>query len=224
MVDRIWFPALNVVAHYHADFANAVARPKKVDEIMTVAIAMAGMQEMHKKPYWIQGVPDTEQSPDVRTMCCDNPVGYASPLCQKQDVEVVTYTPYSKGQTLAEFVAATKLAPEAGYDALTTILVNVQAPTALGSETEWMSVLGKTRKKNPVMILGLINKDGPIYRLAVVHPPEIAIDYNPYDLLKKQGYTTVKEWALGTKNKEWYDPNKKHCPFEKFGIECKLLK
>jgi len=222
MTDNIWFPTLNVAAHYHADFENGAVRPKKVDEMMSVAIAMAGLQEIHGKPYWIQGVSDTEQSPDVRTMCCDKPVGEAAPWCYQQDVEVVTYTTYSNHQTLPEFIATTKLAPATSYDALTTVLVNVQAAAPLGSEAEWAAVLGKTGKNNSVLVLGLINTQIPLYRLAAVHPPEAAVDYNPYELLKKQGYTKVAKWSLGTKLRESYDLTEKHCPFEKFGVVCRL--
>ena len=134
---------------------------------------------------------------------------------------MVTYTTYSNHQTLPEFVAATKLAPATSYDASTTILVNVQAAASLGSEAEWTTVLNKTKKINSVLVLGLINKKIPLYRLAAVHPPEVAIDYNPYELLKKQGYTKVAKWSLGTKFRESYDSTEKHCPFEKFGVVCR---
>jgi len=223
MIDIIWFPPINVAAHYHADFDVGYARPKKIDEMMTVAIALAALQESHGKPYWIQGVPDSEQSPDVRTMFCDDPVVDAAPLCYQQDVEVVTYTTHSQTRTLPEFVAGTKLANTAGYDAQTIVLVNVQASVRLGSESEWTKVLGTTGKKNQVLVLGLINKVVPLYRLASVHPPEVAIDYNPYELLKKTAHTKVRRWHRGTKNKVSENSDEKHCPFEKFGITCRLI-
>ena len=47
--------------------------------------------------------------------------------CYQQDVEVVSYTEYSASETLADFVAKTKLASNASYDELTTILVHVKA-------------------------------------------------------------------------------------------------
>lgn len=223
MVDKIWFPALNVAAHYHADFPAGAQRPKKIDEMMTVVIAIAGIQERQGKEYWIQGVSDAEETPDVRTVCCDLPSGDAAPMCYQQDVEVVTYTPHSASQTIAEFVSATKLAPTSPYDPRTTILVNVQAPAPLGSAEEWAAIMSKTGKKNPVFVLGLLDNQIPLYRLAIVHPPEVAFDYNPYKLLEKQGYTQVQIWSRGTKNKESYDPSIKHCPFEKFGVRCRLL-
>jgi len=223
MVDPYWYPALNVAAHFNADFAEIPA-PKKAKEMMAVAIAMAGMQAMHSHPYWIQGVSDTEGSPDVRTMCNEKRDDGQSPWGLQQDVEVVTYTQHSATQTLAEFVAGTKLAVESPYDALTTILVDVQAATKLPLPDEWAAVLAATGRKNPVLVLGKIHPTQPIYRLAVVHPVvEGAIDYNPFDLLRGQGYTKVLKIKRGLKVEEIYDPNEKHCPFEKFGVRCKLL-
>ena len=223
LVDPYWYPALNVAAHFHVDFADAMA-PKKAKEMMAVAIAITGIQAMHKHPYWIQGVSDTEGSPDVRTMCNQERKGEKSPWGLQQDVEVVTYTEHSATQTLAEFVAGTKLAAESPYDDLTTILVDVQAAARLPSADEWSAVLTATRRRNPVLVLGKVDKAQPIYRLAVVHPVvEGAVDYNPFNLLKAKGYTKVLKMTRGSKSKETYDPNEKHCPFQKFGVQCTLL-
>lgn len=223
MIDPYWYPALNVAAHFETDLANIPA-PKKAKEMMAVAIAMAGMQALRGYPYWIQGVSDTEGSPDVRTMCNDKIGRSKSPWGLQQDVEVVTYTEHSATQTLAEFVANTKLAVEKPYDDLTTILVDVQVAARLSSANEWSTVLTATRRRNPVLVLGKISTTQPIYRLAVVHPiVEGAIDYNPYDLLKRQGYTKVLKVIKGTKAQETYDGSEKHCPFEKLGVQCRLL-
>ncbi len=135
MIDKYWYPALNVAAHFEVDFADTQP-PKKVGEMMAVAIAMAGLQEVHQKPYFIQGVEDSEQSPDVRTVWSDKSKGDVAPWGYQQDVEVVTYTEHSANQSLAEFVAKTKLAPDAGYDELTTILVDVQAKIRLPTAKE----------------------------------------------------------------------------------------
>jgi len=79
-----------------------------------------------------------------------------------------------------------------------------------------------TGKINPVVVLGKISAHE--YRLAFVHPKvEGAVDYNPILLLKKQGYTKVQKWSLGTKAIEIVDEDEKHCPFEKFGVNCKLI-
>lgn len=224
MTDRIWFPALNVAAHFEADFVD-IKVPKKVEEMMSVAIAIAAIQEIQNKQYWIQGVSDQEQSPDVRTMCCDQPKDGKAPMCYQQDVEVVSYTEYSTSQALVDFVATTKFAKDTAYDDLTTILVYVKTKTRLPSAKKWSSVLSKTGKNNPVFVLGRINPQKPEYRLAIVHPiVEGAVDYNAPELLRKQGYTSVMKWSRGTRIAETYDPNEKHCPFEKFGISCKLLK
>src|SRR3989344_3302795 len=218
MTDKYWYTALNVAAHFHRDFVSEPP-PKKVAEMMAVAIAMAGMQEVHNRPYYIQGVSDSEQSPDVRTVWSDSSGGESAPWGYQQDVEVVTYTKYSAGQSLAEFVAKTKLAPNAAYDDCTTILVDVQAGARLPTAEEWTAVLAETGKNNPVLVLGRIGDD--MYRLAFVHPKvEGAIDYNPFVLLKKRGYTQVQKWSLGTKAIEIIDNDERHCPFEKFDVRC----
>lgn len=115
MIDPYWYPAINVVAHYEADFINTKP-PKKASEMMAVAIAMTWMQELYGKPFLLQGVSDTEGSPDVRTLISDEVKGDRAPWANQQDVEVVTYTKHSSKKTLPEFVATTKLAPYATYD------------------------------------------------------------------------------------------------------------
>lgn len=223
MEDKIWYPALNVAAHFEADFQN-VPVPKKAEEMMTVAVAIAGIQELQQKQYWIQGVLDNEQSPDVRTICNEKRNDNKAPWCYQQDVEVVSYTKYSANMNLAEFVAKTKLSSNKAYDNLTTILVNVQAEVPLPSAYNWSSVLTSTGRHNPVLVLGKINLQKPHYRLAIVHPiVEGAIDYDPLVLLKKQGDTGVIKWSRGTKKRHTKDTDEKHCPFEKFGVKCQLI-
>jgi hypothetical protein len=222
MVDKTWYPPINVAAHFETDIAN-VRPPKKAQEMMAVAIAMAGMQELHQRQYWIQGVLDSEQSPDVRTMYCDPPEGDNAPQCYQQDVEVVTYTSHSSGTPLDLFVADTKLSKESAYDELTTILVNIETGVHIPSPAEWSSLLTSTGKRNPVLVLGRISKNN-IHRLAFVHPVfEGGIDYHAPTLLKKHGSPKVVTWSFGTKAKEVVGNDEKHCPFENFGVECKLL-
>jgi len=223
MTDSLWFPPLNIAAHHEADF-RGLTPPKKVEEMMAVAIAMTGLQELQQKRYWIQGVPDTERSPDVRTMFRDEVVDGRAPQAHQQDVEVVDYTPYSTEMNLAEFVAATKLSSRKGYDALTNILVNVQAGTRLPLATEWTATLGPTRKVNKVLVLGLISQSQPFYRLAVVHPVvEGAVDFHAIDLMKRHESGGGMRFVRGTKARDWKTPNEKHCPFEKFGVKCNLI-
>jgi len=223
MSDKIWYPALNVAAHYGADFQNDL-KPKKVEEMMAVAIAMAGVQEIQQRQYWIQGVLDSEQSPDVRTIYREERNDDKAPWCYQQDVEVVSYTEHSTDLTLAEFVAKTKLGSDKAYDDLTTILVNVQAGARLSSAHDWTTVLASTGKRNLVLVLGKIKPQKPHYRLAVVHPiVEGAFDYDVSVLLKKQGHTGVMKWSRGTKANHAKDTNEKHCPFEKFGVKCQLI-
>jgi hypothetical protein len=223
MTDKYWYPALNVAIHFEADFKKNPP-PKKAEEMLAVAVAMAGMQEMHNKEYWVQLVPDEEGSPDVRTMCCDRVKDGKAPWCYQQDVEVVTYTQFSKNENLADFVARTKLASNAAYDELTTILVHVKESSRLPTAQEWSQVLSKTRKKNPVLVLGRTHPVALDYRLAVVHPVvEGAFDYNAPQLLRKRGYIKVAKWSLGTKATEVIDNDEKHCPFEQIGVRCSLL-
>lgn len=223
MIDNIWYPALNVAAHFESDFAHTPP-PKKAQEMMAVAVAMAAMQEIHKRPFWLQGVSDLEQSPDVRTLCCDSSENGKAPWCFQQDVEVVTYTEYSAKLTLADFVASTKLAANSAYDDLTTILVNVEFAARLPLPEVWSSVLMSTGKNNPVLVLGKIHPSKPIYRLASVHPVvEYAMDFDAPTLFKKRADLKVMKGSLGTKDTQVIDDSEKHCPFEKFGVKCTLI-
>jgi hypothetical protein len=223
MEDKIWFSPLNIVVHFETDF-QGIRVPKKAGEMMAVAITMAIAQELHKKQYWIQGILDSEQSPDVRTMYAEERKDGKAPWGCQQDIEIVKYTKYSAGMNLAEFVAKTKLGPNYAYDDQTIILVDVQSGARLPSANEWSAALSATGKHNQVLVLGRINLRYPHYRLAIVHPiPEAAIDYDPYVLLKKQGYMGVMKWSRGTEVRQVKNINEKHCPFEKFGIKCRLI-
>lgn len=223
MIDKTWYPPINVAAHFEADFAGIKA-PKKAQEMMAVSIAMAGMQRLHGKQYLVQGVPDSEQSPDVRTMCCDLSVDGAAPQCYQQDVEVVTYTIHSTNTPLDSFVVDTKLSEVSAYDDLTTILVNIEAGVRMPSPEQWSSTLTPTGKRNPVIVLGRLSRDIPNYRLTFVHPVfEGGLDYNAPTLLKELGDQKVVTWSFGTKARDLVDNGEKHCPFEQFGIQCKIL-
>jgi len=223
MTDNVWFPPLNVAAHYEVDFAG-ITPPKKAEEMMATAMAVAGIQAMQKKQYWVQAVSDTEGSPDARTICCDSSVNGAAPLCYQQDVEVVTYTAHSSKESLASFVANTKLSANKAYDELTTILVNVQTNVRLPSKEDWSNILGATGKNNPVLVLGRIKKDAPEYKLAIVYPVfEGALDYNLPKLLKSLPHSKAMKWSIGTKDKQTDDDSENHCPFEKLGATCTLL-
>lgn len=223
MVDKTWYPPINVVAHFEADFADIKA-PKKAQEMMAVAIAMTGMQKLHGKQYLVQGVSDSEQSPDVRTMCCDPSEKGAAPQCYQQDVEVVTYTTHSTSTPLDSFVADTKLSRKSAYDDRTTILVNIEAGVRMPPPKQWSLTLTPTGKRNPVIVLGRISSNAPNFRLAFVHPIfEGGIDYNASALLKELGSPKVVTWSFGTRAQEVVDDEERHCPFEKFEVKCNLL-
>ena len=223
MQDKRWYSALNVVAHYYADFEPglAVKLPKKADEMWATAVMLVGIQEIEKRQYWMQPVSDTEGSPDVRTITSierddDRARDYVS-----QDVEVVTYTRDSSGESLSDFLLRTKLSPEDAYDELTTILVWAKGAVHSPSASEWRTALKDVKQKTPVVLLGRAHPNEPMYSLIQVHPvPKQILQFNLPDTLKAQRYTGVLNLNQGGKNRTERREGEDHCPFESLGVEC----
>jgi hypothetical protein len=222
MKDPRWYSALNVVAHFHSDFAS-IKPPKKAEEMWATAVMITGMQEAEDRQYWLQPVSDLEGSPDTRTITRherDESDERARDYTY-QDVEVVTYTAASYGVSLPQFLLNTKLSPKKAYDVLTSVLIWVKDAAKCPPNAEWIAALKDVKLPIPVMLLGRSHATDPIYSLAKIHPePRPLIEFNLPETLLKRGYTGVLNLRRGTKNVTERRHGEEHCPFESLGVEC----
>lgn len=222
MQDKRWYSALNVIAHFYNDFeAVSTKPPKKAEEMWAVAVMLAGLQEVEHRPYWMQPVSDREGSPDVRTIARIERNDDRARDYVYQDVEVVTYTTASSGESLPNFLLRTKLSPGKAYDDLTTILIWAKGAVYSPPAAQWAATLKDMKSQVPVALVGRAHVTEPIYSLAQVHPnPHQVIQFNLPETLKKQGYTGVINLARGTKNVMARREGEEHCPFESLGVKC----
>lgn len=221
--DPRWYSALNVIAHYGADFEPKSA-PNKANEMWATAVMLAGIQEVENSQYWMQPVSDREGSPDVRTIKQIPRSDDRAPDYVIQDVEVVTYTSASFAEKLPNFLLRTKLAPNKAYDELTTILIWAKDAVYCPPASEWNATLAGVGSRVPVVLIGQAHTTDPIYSLIQVHPVRrTVVTFNLTDTLLKQGYTGVINLGRGSKNKNVRREGEEHCPFESLGVICRGL-
>lgn len=223
MQDKRWYSALDVIAHYYADFdpVLGVKPSKKADEMWAVAVMLVGIQEVEKRQYWMQPVSDTEGSPDVRTITRIERDDDRARDYVYQDVEVVTYTEASSDENLTDFLLRTKLSPDDAYDELTTILVWAKGAAHSPSASEWQTALKDVKQKTPVVLVGRAHPSEPIHSLIQVHPaPRRILEFSLPDALKAQRYTGVLNLKRGGKNRSIRREGEDHCPFESLAVKC----
>jgi hypothetical protein len=228
--DPIWFPPLNVIRHYKAHLDPMSADQKiskefrKADEVFVAAIALLGIQLEGAEPYWMQAVPDSEHSPDVRSgRWVPAPISTRAPNFEMQDVEVVGFFPES-GEDIPIFLTRTKLSKQKAYDPRTTILCHIQKNISIPS----LQTITKTLQGNnavcPVIVLGRTHPTRKDYILFQVHPQfKVIAKYNIEEILKNHPDTRVLNLQRGSKPKNESHPEEKHCPFESLGFACPLI-
>lgn len=228
--DPIWYPAVNVIHHFGthlnplpADQKNTKVF-KKAGEMLVGAVAIVGIQLDGGEPYWIQAVPDSEESPDVRSGRWLPPVGEKAPFFEMQDVEIVGFVPQA-GEDIASFLARTKLSKEKAYDARTTVLCHTETGVNIPSLPAITEALRGTGAVCPVIVLGRVHPDRQEYLLFQVHPQfKIIAEYNVMEVLKS--FPPAKVFNLsrrGSKPGNEDRPDEKHCPFESLGFPCPLI-
>jgi hypothetical protein len=221
---------LNVIYHYgtHLDILPEEQKKtklfRKADEMLVTAIALLGIHIDDSKQYWLQPVPDSERTPDVRTGTPAPFVVGEVPLFETQDVEVVSFMP-ELGEDIPIFLSRTKLSPDKAYDAKTTVLCHVQTGIHIPSLPAITESLRGTNAVCPVMILGRTHPTDKDYILFQVHPQfKIIAEYNVKEVIEKNPHTGVLNIKKGSKPNNESRPEEKHCPFESLGFDCPLIK
>lgn len=224
--DTFWYAPLDVIYHYGVDLDSLPNNQKsskhfkKADEMLVTAIALLGIQLDDSRKYWLQLVPDSEGSPDVRTGCPAPLVKGEPPLFETQDIEVVGFMP-EPSENIATFLCRTKLSPEKAYDAKTLVLCHMQTGANIPSLPAITEALQVTGAICPVMILGRTHPERRDYSLFQIYPQFKTIaDYNVLDVLKTQTHTGALNLNRGTQPRNISQSRGKHCPFESLGFEC----
>ncbi|MDE1946071.1 MAG: hypothetical protein KGH93_02645 [Patescibacteria group bacterium] len=228
--DTIWHTPLNVIYHYsvHLDILPVEQKKtksfRKADEMLKAAIALLGIHIDDSKQYWLQPVPDSEKTPDVRTGTPAPLVEGQPPLFETQDVEVVDFIP-EPGEDIATFLGRTKLSPGKAYDAKTTILCHIQTEIYTPSLQGITGTLRENSAVCSVLVLGRTHPTRKDYALFQVHPQfKIIAEYNVKEALEKNPQTGTLHMRRGSKPNNKSRPEEKHCPFESLGFECPLIK
>lgn len=225
MTNKVWFSPLNFIHHFKKLESEGKIAPdkkfyKKTCEAFVTAISLVGIIKMAGREYWMQIVDDKEQSPDIRTgsyqkKTQDNDFAW-------QDVEVVTYDNNSP-ESLVDFLLRTKLSDSKGYDNLTTILCHINKVAQIPSTEELnRQLLAKNPKiKSPVIILGKVDPEKEIYRMAQIYPTiDFDIIFDPIAECKARKYNGVLVLNRSAKGtiESTYNPDEKHYPFENLGL------
>jgi len=228
--DPIWYPPFHVIYHYgkHLDplpenqkYSKAF---RKAEELLKGAVALLGIQLEAGELYWIQPVPDSEGSPDVRTGRYLPQGAGIVPNFEMQDVEVVSFLP-EPSEDIASFLGRTKLSKEKAYDAQTTILCHIEKGIQVPSLLAITEALRGTGAACSVIVMGRTHPTRKDYVLLQVHPrfKEI-VNYNVEEACAQRPRRSVLNLRRGSKPSNEYRPQEKHCPFESMGFDCPVIK
>lgn len=225
MINKIWFSPLNVIYHFKRLESEGKITPdkkfyKKTCEAFVTAISLIGIIKMIGREYWMQIVDDSERSPDVRTGCYDRKTKDND--FSWQDVEVVTYDSNSS-EGLVDFLLRTKLSSDKAYDELTTILCHINKVAQIPPIQELnQQLLAKNPKiKSPVIILGKVDPEKEIYRMAQIYPTiDLDLTFDPIAECKAKKYNGVLVLNRSAKGtiESTHNPDEKHYPFENLGL------
>lgn len=212
--DGLWYPPANVLFHGEKKLQQKTSNDtiKQINEAMSVAIMLVGMNKKNKSNYRLQTVSAREQTPDIRTMRLIDE-GRKAPTMEFQEVEVVTLEKNSD-EEVDDFLKRTKLSSSKSYPDTTVILCHLNKD--IEKSKSWKQVYESLRKlnhPNEVFILARIDPVKHRYHLVQVNP---VIDIEKFDihdeLFSRPSQKILKMKKGGC---PYLRPNgEKHIPFE----------
>jgi len=213
-VDDIWYPPANVLFHGDKKLRENISsdQRKQINEAMSVAIMLVGMNKRNGSNYRLQTVRANEQTPDVRTMRLINE-GDKSDTMEFQDVEVVTLEKNSD-EAVDDFLKRTKLSPKKSYPPTTVILCHLNKNVRKAKS--WKQVYESLREldhPNEVFILARVDPIQHKYQLVQVNP---VIGIEEYDV-EEELFSNPKQKVLKMEKggTPYLRPNgETHIPFE----------
>lgn len=226
-MDEFWYSPVNVIYHFtrldselpEQDKQSKVFR--KAEEAFATAIMLMGIRKIQNIEYWLQIVKDSEGSPDIRSICFPSGENKLN-MFKFQDVEVAIMEQHSKQESVVDFLKRTKLSRGKAYSDKTTILCKIELTTKLQPYKTILEELKEVKSKSPVILLGKVSPDKPVYRICQVHP---CIDLLTTFNIKEEGFNKSHRGVLslrrGSAKKLEFEmrPNEKHYPFESLGFK-----
>lgn len=140
---------------------------QKIAEVIPTAITCMALRENSKNDYWLQIVPDSEGTPDIRILSNENID--KKPYWGIMDVEVCELTKHSESD-VAEFILDKKLCNQKkAYSKETVFIFYINQKTQL----VWSEVYEKLKacnKQNNVYCVAQVRADIMRWHIVQVHP------------------------------------------------------
>lgn len=198
-LDDIWYPPANVLFHGDKKLREKISsdQRKQINEAMSVAVMLVGMNKRNGSDYKLQTVKAHEQTPDIRTMRLIDE-GEKAPTMEFQEVEVVTLENNSN-EEVDEFLKRTKLSPKKSYPLTTVILCHMNKN--LKKAKSWMEVhqsLKELNHPNEVFILARVDPVKHKYQLVQVNPVIGIEEYDVQEELFSKPKQKVLKMAQGS--------------------------
>lgn len=212
-VSELWYPPVNVLYHGNKRLGDTITASlrKQINESMSVAIMLIGLNKQHGEDYRLQIVDQSEQTPDVRSMRIVPKDGIN--ILEVHEIEVVTLEVHSD-ESADDFLKRTKLNSKKSYPSTTTILCHINK-NLVGSKS-WVEVheaLKDVDTQNDVYVLARIDPIEQRYQLVKVHPTLEIVEFDVQEELLGGPSRRVLKMRPGT-NTEFSFSDEKHIPFE----------
>lgn len=192
-VDQLWYPPANILYHGHKKLQTETDRQriKQINETMSAAIMVVGINKVTGNDYRLQTVDPNEQTPDVRTMRIVEKDGKPN-LLEVQEVEVVTLE-YNSSEEVDDFLKRTKLSGKKSYPKTTVILCHINKTVQkLKSWRDAHDSLKSVSTPNDVYVLARIDPEKQKYQLVKVHPQLELVEYD----IKEELFSRPKQKVL----------------------------
>jgi hypothetical protein len=199
----VWFSPRKIIIRYHerlkemveGKFASSSWDIKQVQEAVTVATALLGIQKINSKEYWLQIIDPREGTPDIRTMTLNSD---GSKL-EVQDIEVVTMVEEYSEDNIRDFLLRTKLTTKV-YPKNTTILCFINKATYIGPLDRILENMEEGLIRNDIVLMGRTDPMYENYQIGWAHPsPHHAVQFNLGEELVKTPMCDVLQTKKSTK-------------------------
>ncbi|MDB5166913.1 MAG: hypothetical protein JWN26_58 [Candidatus Saccharibacteria bacterium] len=213
-VDEVWYPPANILYHGDRKLREEIDNSlrKQINEMMSTAIMVIGMNKLHGENYRLQPVNPNEQTPDVRTMRIV-PQKESFNILEVQEIEVVTLETHSS-EGVDDFLKRTKLNSKKAYPHTTTILCHINKD--LKGSKSWAEVrkaLKGVGIPNDVFVLARVDPVDHKYQLVKVHPTLEFVEFNVNTELNSAPSQKVLKMTPGSVV-EYRELKEEHIPFE----------
>jgi hypothetical protein len=198
-VGLLWYPPANILYHGNRKLPAETNRQKikQINETMSAAIMVVGINKITGESYYLQIVDPQEQTPDVRTMRIVKKEGEPN-LLEVQEVEVVTLERNST-EEVDDFLKRTKLSGKKSYPRTTIILCHINKNVE--KSKSWHDIFESLKDvpvPNDVYVLARTDPRRQKYHLVKVHPVLEFVEYDVMGELFSQPNQRVMKMGRGS--------------------------